>query len=141
LTGSASPDLSQLPRGRAADGARLLAELGDDPSRFGSARGLRAYAGCAPLTWASGASTMVTHRRIANRSLKVTGHQWAFSSLSRSAGCRAHYDRRRQAGDRYAAALRNLNGRLLTCLHHCLATGEHYLEEVAFPAPDVGAQE
>jgi transposase len=55
-------------------GARLLAKIGDDPLRFADARGLRAYAGAAPLTWASSTSTSVTHRRIANLRLKATGH-------------------------------------------------------------------
>ncbi len=44
-----------------------------------------------------------------------------------------HYDRRKTDGDRHAAAQRNLFGRLLGCLHHCLATGQHYDETVAFP--------
>jgi hypothetical protein len=43
---------------------------------------------------------------------------------------RAHYDRRKEAGDRHAGALRNLFGRL----HHCLTTGQHYDEATAFPA-------
>jgi hypothetical protein len=50
-----------------------------------------------------------------------------------AAGARAHYDRRRDAGDRHASALRNLFGRMLGCLHHCLATGQHYDEVTAFP--------
>ncbi|WP_433329931.1 IS110 family transposase [Spirillospora sp. CA-294931] len=116
-------------------GARLLAEIGDDPTRFATAKGLCAYAGAAPITWASGGSHGVTQRHIANRVLKVTGHHWAFASLTRSPGCRAYYDRRRERGDRYAAALRNLYGRLLRCLHHCLATGTLYREEQAFRAP------
>jgi hypothetical protein len=37
-------------------------------------------------------------------------------------------------GDRHAAALRNLSGRLLGCLWHCLITGQHYGEAIAFPA-------
>jgi transposase len=115
-------------------GARLLAEIGDDRLRFADARGLRAYAGAAPLTWASSTSTSVTHRRIANLRLKATGHTWAFATLTRSAGCRAHYDRRRAKGDRHAAALRHLYGRLLGCLYHCLAADELYDEQVAFPA-------
>jgi hypothetical protein len=49
-------------------------------------------------------------------------------------GARAHYDHRKDAGDRHAAAQRNLFSRLLGCLHHCLATGQHYNETVAFPA-------
>jgi transposase len=113
--------------------ARLLGELGDDPDRFGSARGLRAYAGVAPLTWASGVSRAVTHRRICNRRLKTIAHQWAFCSLTRSPGCRALYDARRARGDSYAGALRHVAGRLLTCLRHCLNTAEHYDEHIAFP--------
>ncbi|MEU5429765.1 IS110 family transposase [Streptomyces olivoreticuli] len=116
-------------------GVRLLAEIGDDPLRFATAKGLRAYAGAAPLTWASGSSSSVTHRRVANKNLKAVGHLWAFTSLTRSPGCRAHYDRRREAGDRYAMALRNLFGRLITGLHYCLRHGDLYQEQRAFPLP------
>jgi hypothetical protein len=37
-------------------------------------------------------------------------------------------------GDRHAAAQRNLFGRLLGCLYHCLTTGCEYDEATAFPA-------
>ena len=47
----------------------------------------------------------------------------------------AHLNRRREDGDRHAAAQRNLFGRMLGCLHHCLATGQHYDEATAFPDP------
>lgn len=114
-------------------GARLLAEIGDDPQRFTDARGLRAYAGAAPLTWASGGTHTVTARTICNKWLKATGHHWAFSALNRSPGARAYYDRRKTAGDRNAAALRRLFGRLLSCLHHCVITGQPYREHLAFP--------
>lgn len=114
-------------------GSRLLAEIGDDPQRFAGPRGLKAYAGVAPLTWSSGGSRSVSHRSVANKLFKATCHHWAFSSLTRSPGARAHYDRRREAGDRYAAALRNLSGQLLSCLHHCLAHDVLYSEEIAFP--------
>ncbi|MFF5265542.1 transposase [Actinomadura viridis] len=124
---------ASMPGAGPVIGARLLAEIGDDPDRFATARGLRAYAGAAPLTWASGGSSNVTERTVCNRRLKVTGHHWAFATLTRSPGARAYYDRRREAGDRHAAALRRLYGRLLTCLHHCLTTGELYREQAAFP--------
>jgi hypothetical protein len=58
------------------------------------------------------------------------------SLLTASPGARAHYDRRRAAGDRHAAALRNLNNRLLGCLHHCLQTGQRYDEATAFPTTE-----
>jgi transposase len=115
-------------------GARVLAEIGDDRSRFQDAKGLKAYAGAAPITRASGKTKSVTRRHIKNNRLNAAGYTWAFSALTASPGARAHYDRRRDDGDRHAAAQRNLFGRLLGCLHHCLTTGQHYDETTAFPA-------
>jgi transposase len=115
-------------------GARVLAETGDDRSRFSDAKGLKAYAGAAPVTRASGKHKSVTHRRIKNNRLSAAGYLWAFAALTASPGARAHYDRRKDAGDRHTAAERNLFGRLLGCLHHCLATGQHYDETTAFPS-------
>ena len=116
-------------------GARVPAETGDDRSRFQDAKGLKAYAGAAPVTRASGKTRSVTHRRIKNNRLNAAGYIWAFAALTASPGARAHYDRRKDAGDRHAAAQRNLFARLLGCLHHCLLTGQHYDEATAFPAP------
>jgi transposase len=45
--------------------SRLLAEIGDDTGRFESANGLRAFAGTAPITRASGRYRAVSARRIA----------------------------------------------------------------------------
>jgi transposase len=115
-------------------GARVLAETGDDRSRFADAKGLKAYAGAAPITRASGKTRAVVHRRVKNQRLAAVGYIWAFAALTASPGARAHYDRRKTDGDRHAAAQRNLFGRLLGCLHHCLATGQHYDENIAFPA-------
>ncbi len=116
-------------------GARLLAEIGDDRTRFADARALKAYAGSAPVTRASGRSTVVSARRIKNQRLAATGYVWAFASLRPSSGARAHYDRRRATGDRHTQALRNLTNRL----HDCLQTGNPYAEQRAFPAPTAAA--
>jgi transposase len=113
-------------------GARLFAEIGDDCDRFPTAKGLRAYAGTAPITWSSGRSHTVVHRTVCNRALKSTVHQWAFASLTRSPGCRALYDARREHGDGYAAALRHVANKLLSGLHACLRTGDTYEESVMF---------
>ena len=126
--------ITSFPGLGALTGARVLAETGDDRSRFQDAKGLKAYAGAAPITRASGKKRAVTHRRVKNNRLNAAGYIWAFSALTASPGARAHYDRRKDAGDRHAAAQRNLFGRLLGCLHHCLITGQHYDETIAFPA-------
>jgi transposase len=125
----AHPDaaiIASFPGQGELTGARILGELGDDPTRFTDARGLKAYAGSAPITRASGRVRSVTTRRIKNQRLAAAGYVWAFSALTASPGARAHYDRRRSHGDSHVAAQRNLFNRLLGCLHHCLATDTHY---------------
>ena len=46
--------ITSFPGLGALTGARVLAEIGDDRSRFQDAKGLKAYAGAAPITRASG---------------------------------------------------------------------------------------
>lgn len=100
--------------------ARVLAEVGDDPDRFTTAGGLRAYAGTAPVTRASGRSRHVKARKVRNKRLGDACHWWAFAALTKSVDTRAHYDRRRAAGDHHNAALRNLANKLLGRLWWCL---------------------
>ena len=114
-------------------GARVLAEIGDDRSRFADARGLKAFAGSAPTTRASGKKTIVLHRHIKNRRLAAVGPIWALGALRHSPGARQHYDGRRAAGDWNHQAQRHLFSRLLGQLHHCLQTGQLYDEYKAFP--------
>ncbi len=124
--------ITSFPGLSTVSGARLLAEIGDDPSRFIDPAALKAYAGAAPVTRASGRSRAVLHRRVKNQRLASVGYQWAFATLIPSPGARAHYDRRRARGDRHNAALRNLHNRLLGCLHHCLHERQPYNEQHAF---------
>jgi transposase len=94
--------ITSFPGLGALTGARVLAEIGDDRSRFADAKGLKAYAGAAPVTRASGKTRSVTVRRIKNNRLNAAGYLWAFSALTASPGARARYDRRRDDGDRHA---------------------------------------
>lgn len=116
-------------------GARVLAEIGDDRTRFTDARELKAYAGSAPITRASGKKTVVLHRHIKNRRLAAIGPIWALSSLRASPGARCHFDARRPAGDWNHQAQRDLFNKFLGQLHHCLQTGQCYDEHLAFPPP------
>ena len=111
------------------------AEIGDDRTRFADARALKAYAGSAPVTRASGKTTSVMHRRVKNHRLATVGYLWAFAALTASPPARAHYDRRRPAGDRHAAAQRNLFNRMLGQPDHCLHTGQTYDPIKAFGEP------
>lgn len=116
-------------------GARVLAEIGDDRTRFPDPRGLKAYAGSAPITRASGKKTVVMHRHIKNRRLAAVGSIWALASLKASPGARRHFDTRRAAGDWNRQAQRNLFNKFLGQLHHCLQTGQLFDEHHAFPPP------
>jgi transposase len=120
------PGLGGLPA------ARVLAEIGDDRTRFADNRGLKAYAGAAPVTRASGKRRLVLHRTVKNNRLAAVGYLWTFAAIRLSTGARAHYDRRRLTGDRHAAAQRNLFNRFLGCLYYCLQTNQLYDESRAF---------
>nr|WP_285734388.1 IS110 family transposase [Kitasatospora phosalacinea] len=115
--------------------ARVLAEVGDDRTRFADARGLKAYAGSAPITRASGKKSYVGRRMVKNNRLMHAGFLWAFSSLQASPGADAHYRRRREHGDWHAGAQRNLLNRLLGQLFHCLQNRKLFDERHAFTAP------
>jgi transposase len=111
--------ITSLPGLAALTGARILAEIGDDRSRFADARSLKAYSGAAPVTRASGKSRHVMTRRVKNQRLAAVGYVWAFSAISASPGARAHYDRRRETNERHTAAQRNLFNRLIGCTTAC----------------------
>ncbi|MFJ1998391.1 transposase [Streptomyces asiaticus] len=118
----AHPDaeiITSFPGLSVLSGARVLAEIGDDRERFADARAMKAYAGAAPVTRASGRSHLVVARTVKNQRLASAGGMWAFAAL-RTQAPRAHYDRRRAGGERHTAALRNLFSKLLGRLYHCL---------------------
>ena len=133
----AHPDagiITSFPGLSVLSGARVLAEIGDDRERFADARAMKAYAGAAPVTRASGRSHVVVARTVKNQRLASAGHMWAFAAL-RTQAPRTHYDRRRAGGERHTAALRNLFNKLLGCLYHCLQNRMPYDPERAFNAP------
>ncbi len=89
-------------------GARVLAEFGDDSSRYAGARARKNYSGTSPITRASGKKKVVLARYVRNNRLTDALHQQAFSALSGSPGARAYYDTLRDRDIGYNAALRQL---------------------------------
>jgi transposase len=122
-------------------GARVLAEVGDDRTRFADARALKAYAGSAPVTRASGRSISITRRIVKNDRLNAIGFLWAFATIPRPGPTKDHYDRRRAHGDRHAAALRHLFNRMLGQLYHCLQTRQTYDPIKAFGQPPTNPEQ
>ncbi len=113
-------------------GARVLAEFGDAPKRYASAKARKNYAGTSPITRASGKKKVVLARFIHNdRLVDALGAQ-AFAALNASPGARAYYDRQRAREMSHNAALRQLANRLVSILHGCLRTGTLYSETTAW---------
>lgn len=113
-------------------GARVLAEFGDDPHRYASAKARKNYAGTSPITKASGKKKIALARFIHNDRLIDALMAQAFAALKASPGARAYYDRQRARGVGHNPALRQLANRLVGILHGCLKTGTVYDEATAW---------
>jgi hypothetical protein len=114
-------------------GARVLAEFGDDPHRYASAKARKNYAATSPITRQSGKRKTVQARYVHNDRLRDALDAQAFAALTASPGARACYDASRTAGAGHRAALRHLANRLVGILHGCLKTRTLYDEATAWP--------
>jgi transposase len=113
-------------------GARVLAEFGDDPTRYTDAKSRKNYAGTSPITRASGKKKTVMARYVHNDRLIDALMTQAFSALNASPGARAYYDQLKARGTGHHAALRQLANRLVGILHGCLKTRTCYDEGTAW---------
>jgi transposase len=113
-------------------GARVLAEFGDDPDRYASAKARKNYAGTSPITRASGKKKVALARFVHNDRLIDALIAQAFAALTASPGARAYYDKQRARGADHNPALRQLANRLVGILHGCLKTGTPYSEATAW---------
>ena len=100
-------------------GAIVLAEIGDDRSRFRDDRALQAFAGSAPVTRASGKSRTVTpaphEEQPARRGRLLLGVHRRRPPVTDPRSLPA---RRREHGDGHPAALGRLFNKMLGQLHH-----------------------
>jgi hypothetical protein len=85
------------------------------------------------VTKASGRSHVVLARHARNRHLGDSLDQWAFCSITKSAGARRYYDQMRARGKTHRKATRQLANRWVGILHCCLDREELYCEEIAWP--------
>jgi len=113
-------------------GARVLAEFGDDPNRYGTAKSRKNYAGTSPITRASGKHRVVLARYARNKHVANACYLWAFTSITHSPGARAFYDQHRARSDTHNQTLRALANRWVGILHGCLTNGTPYNEHTAW---------
>ena len=114
-------------------GARVLAEFGDDPRRYASAKARKNYAATSPITRQSGKRKTVMARYVHNDRLRDALDGQAFAALNASPGARACYAAQRARGAGHRTALRHLANRLTGILHGCLKTRTLYDEATAWP--------
>ena len=114
-------------------GARVLAEFGDDPARYASAKARKNYAATSPITRTSGKKKIVLARYVHNDRLVDALDSQAFCALTASPGARAYHDRQKERGSSHHAALRQLANRLTGILHGCLKDQTLYDETIAWP--------
>jgi len=97
-----------LPRAGSRLAPRLLAEMGDDRSRYESACSLQALAGTAPVLFQSG-TYQKAHRRLGCiKPWRNALHQFAWQSTLQEAWAREYYQRKRAAGKSHSVAVRAL---------------------------------
>jgi hypothetical protein len=109
----------------------LLAEIGEDRSRFPTPAVLLAESGLAPVTRASGRSRQVRFRYAANLRLREAAMWWAYNSMKEAPWAAAAFrDARDHRGQRYHRALRGLAARWMRVLWTCWTTNTPYDPEL-----------
>lgn len=97
-----------LPRAGQRLAPRLLAELGDDRSRYESAASLQALAGTSPVLFQSG-TYQKAHRRLGCiKPWRNALQQFAWQSTHQETWARDYYQRKRAEGKSHTVALRAL---------------------------------
>jgi transposase len=107
---------------------RLLAEIGDDRTRFADAEGLQCIAGTAPVTVRSGKMCYAKMRYACDDTLRATVHLWANLSRSQCAWAEAYCQKHRANGQSHACALRCLGQRWLKILWKMWQSNTRYDE-------------
>jgi transposase len=118
--------VASFPRAGRINAAQILAELGDDRSRFVSEEHLAAEAGVAPVTRASGKSRAVSFRWACNKRLRQAVVCFADNSRHESAWAAGVYRRARARGCDHPHAARVLARAWLRVLWRCWVDGRPY---------------
>jgi len=119
--------VQSLPCG-ATTKARIIAALGDDRTRYGSAEELAAATGIAPLTTQSGRQRHVSSRWACSKFLRQTFHEFAGLSITKGSWAKAYYEQQRDRGKSSQTARRALAFKWIRIIYRCWQTSESYDE-------------
>jgi len=114
--------------------SRILGEMGDDPNRFDTKRGLAAFSGMAPVLSQTGKSSgHHTRRQVKGNRLHAALWDMAGSAVQHSPGAIAYYWRKREEGDQHPTAIRKVGRRLSHGLWHVAKNGDAWDDAVMWP--------
>jgi transposase len=99
---------SSLPRAGKRLAPRLLAEIGDDRTRYAKTASLQALAGTSPVPYESGNSSKPHRRSACIKPLRNALHQFAWQSTQTEAWAQDYYRRKRKEGKSHSEAVRAL---------------------------------
>lgn len=109
LTHEDNAVFSSLPRAGKRLAPRLLAEIGDERTRYADAASLQALAGTSPVLFQSG-NYAKAHRRLGCiKPLRNALHQFAWQSTQQEGWARDYYQRKRAEGKSHTVAVRALS--------------------------------
>jgi transposase len=97
-----------LPRAGQRLAPRLLAEIGDDRTRYESASSLQALGGTSPVLYQSGAYSKAHRRLGCIKPLRNALHQFAYQSTQSEPWAQEYYERKRAEGKSHTVAIRAL---------------------------------
>ncbi len=128
-----------LPRAGQRLAPRLLAEIGDDRTRYQDASSLQALAGTSPVLFQSGMYSKAHRRMACIKPLRNTLHTFAWQTTQSEPWARDYYQRKRAEGKSHTVAVRalaNVWTRIIFAmwLHHssyAAATFEHAQQQHA----------
>jgi transposase len=99
---------ASLPRAGKRLAPRLLAEIGDDRTRYQDASSLQALGGTSPVLFQSGMYSKAHRRMGCIKPLRNALHQFAWQTTHSESWARAYYQRKRAAGKSHTVAVRAL---------------------------------
>jgi transposase len=105
---------------------RLLAEWGDDRSRYVDAASVQALAGTAPVAFQSGKFSAVRRRRACNKVLRNAIQHFAWESTRVEPWADAYYRRKRQEGKAHTVAVRALANQWVRVIYAIWRKHERY---------------
>jgi transposase len=127
----AHPDffiVDSLPGAGPVMAPRLIAVLGTDRDRFGSASELQCWTGIAPVVERSGRQFWVHWRWACPKFVRQSIHEWAQHSMKNCEWACQFYDLQRSRNKSHHAAIRSLAFKWLRILYRCWKNREPYNE-------------